>query len=657
MSSLPSSIVRREGVEIMDSHKVIKVLTPKNYPWKIDNYAMNIKRLSVVSVISLALLAQVLPASAATVNTLIRYIPSVSATLDQGTITLVPPVSNSPAKFRVEIGNPAIAKADGLVVTILAVGSTDLTYVQDAVAGYTAARRPSHIYVRPGTPKLSPWADQSVAMTAGTFTLTPPVSTSNGNWTYSSSNPSVVSINGATATINDGGEAVITATQFATSSWLTASATKMVTITALTPTVTAIPNVSLSVNGISSFELKNPTSTSAGAWSYTSSNPGVIAVGGNKFTAIAPGSVTVTAKQARSGAYRSYSTTFKIDVVAITAGVSTGGFTSTNVNLTSGEKAFSLYTPLSESPGAWEVTSSDPAVVRVNSISATNEIAMTALKAGSVTLTAVQRATGTFAQSAPFTVTITVKATPVVIAPALIDRVAGDPVVSLKAPASASDGAWSYTSSNPAVASIAGNQLTIGNAGSAVITATQAATATWNSVSTTFEVRVAGVTPTLGVASEVTVAAGAKLPASALPLSNSSGKWVFATENPAIVNIVNGEVVGVAVGSAKISAYQEPAGKYGRSNTVMISVSVTAAPAAPKPTATPTPTALKPVAGASLSGRTITVIAKNVLASQVKVTINRVAAKLGANVVKSGTRNVVVTAAGKVIYTKQFVVK
>lgn len=640
----------------MNSHKVIGSLSPKNYAWKIDNYAMNIKRISVVSVISLALLAQVLPASAATVTTLIRYIPSVSATLDQSTITLVPPVSNSPAKFRIEIANPAIARADGLVVTILAVGSTELTYVQDAVTGYTAARRPSHIYVRPGTPKVGPWADQSVAMTAGTFTLTPPVSTSNGSWTYVSSDPTVVSISGTTATINDGGEATITASQGATSSWLAASATKKVTVTALTPTVTTIPNVSLSVNGISSFELKNPTSTSAGTWTYTSSNPGVIAVAGNKFTAIAPGSVTVTAKQARSGAYRSYATTFKIDVVAVTAGVTAGGFISTNVNLGVGEKAFSLYTPMSESPGAWEVTSSDPAVVRVNSISATNEIAMTALKAGSVTLTAVQRATGTYGQSAPFTVTVTVKGTPVVAAPALIERVAGDPVITLKAPTSASNGAWTYTSNNPAVASVAGDQLTIGNAGTATIIATQAATATWNSVSTTFEVRVAGVTPTLGVANEVTVAAGAKLPASALPLSNSAGKWIFTTENPAIVNVVNGEVVGVAVGSAKINAYQEPAGKYGRSNTVSINVVVTAA-VAPKPTATPTPTAPKPVAGASVSGRTITVIAKNVLASQVKVTINRVAAKLGANVVKSGTRSVVVTVAGKVIYTKKFVVK
>jgi hypothetical protein len=283
---------------------------------------------------------------------------------------------------------------------------------------------------------------------------------------------------------------------------------------------------------------------------------------------------------------------------------------------------------------------------------------MVALKPGTATLTAVQRAVGSYAQSAPITVLITVKGTPVVTAPALIERVAGDPVVTLKAPASASDGAWSYISSNPAVASIVGNQLTIGNAGSAVITAVQAATATWNSVTTTFEVRVGGVTPTLGVASEVTVAVGAKLATSAFPISNSNGKWIFSSENPAIVGVINGDVVGVAVGTGTIYGYQEPSGKFGRSNTVAINVSVTAA-AAPKPTVTPTPapTAVKAVAGASLSGRVITVIVKNAKVSETKVVINGVVSKLGANKVKSGKRTVVVSVAGKVIYTKQFVVK
>lgn len=623
---------------------------------------MNIKRISVISMTALALVVQAVPATAATATTLIRFIPSISATLDQGTVTLTPPVSNSPAKFRIEITNPAVAKADGLKVTLLSVGNTEIFYVQDAVTGYTAAKRRSSIYIRPGTPKLGAWADQSVAMTSNTFNLTPPTSPSNGGWTYKSSDAGVITINGAVATIVDGGEATITATQAGTSSWLTASATKKVTVTAVTPTVSTIPNVSLSVNGISSFELKNPASNSSGTWVYTSNRPSVIAVAGNKFTAVGPGVAIITAKQARAGIYRSYTTTFNIDVVANTPKITNSGFSDTTVTIKSGTENFSIYAPLSESPGPWDVVSSDPTVVKVNDITATNEIKMSALKPGKVTLTAVQSASGNYAKSAPISVVVSVKGNPVVAAPSAIERIAGDPAMTIKAPVSTSDGAWSYVSSNAAVASVSGGVLTIGNAGSAVITATQAATSTWNAASTTFEVRVGGITPTLGVAKEVVVAAGGKLPASALPTSNSAGKWIFATDNAAIANVVNGEIVGVSAGSTKISAYQEPAGKFGRSN--IVSMVVTVSGVAPKPTATPsatpaptTPVVTKATAGASLAGRTITIIAKNAKLSELKITINGAPAKLGANNVKTGKRTVVVSVLGKVIYTKQFDVK
>lgn len=622
---------------------------------------MNIKRISVISMTALALVVQAVPATAATATTLIRFIPSISATLDQGTVTLTPPESNSPAKFRLEITNPAIAKAEGLKVTLFGVGNTEIFYVQDAVTGYTAAKRRSSIFIRPGTPKLGVWVDQSVAMTSNTFTLTPPISPSNGVWTYKSSDLNVITLNGAVATIVDGGEATITATQGGTSSWLTASATKKVTVTAVNPTVSTIPNVSLSVNGISSFELKNPASNSTGAWVYTSNRTSVISVSGNKFTAVGPGVAVITAKQARAGNYRSYTTTFNIDVVANTAKITNSGFADTNVTIKSSTENFSIYAPLSESPGPWDVVSSDPTVVKVNDVTATNEIKMSALKPGNVTLTATQSASGNFARSAPISVVISVKGNPVVTAPSAIERIAGDPAMTIKTPISTSDGAWSYASSNAAVASVTGGVLTIGNAGSAVITATQGATGIWNTASTTFEVRVGGVTPTLGVAKEVVVAAGAKLPVSALPTSNSAGKWIFATDNAAIANVVNGEIVGVAAGSTKISAYQEPAGKFGRSNIVSMVVTVTGT-AAPKPTATATPApttpaATKATAGASLSERTITIIVRNAKMSDLKITINGAPAKLGANNVKTGKRTVVVSVLGKVIYTKQFDVK
>jgi hypothetical protein len=615
---------------------------------------MIIKRISLGFVITFALIAQSIPSSATTL-TIMRFAPSVNATLDQGQITLTPPASNSPAKFRVVVADPTVARVDGLVVTLLSVGNTQITYFQDAVPGFTADSRTSRIYIRPGVPKLGVWAERSVPMSANTFTLVPPSSPSNGSWSYSSPDKDVITILGNVATIVDGGEATITATQFATSSWLRATTTTKVTITAPFPVVSTIPNISLSVNGISSFELKNPTSTSTAPWVYTSSNPSIVSVTGNKFVANAPGSVTVTARQGRMGVFRSYTTTFKVDVLAVNPTITNTTFASTTINLTGNSVDFSRLAPQSESPGSWEVTSSDSSIVRINGVSAANLISATALKVGEVTVTARQRASGTFAESAPVVIKVTVRGTPVASKLANIESVAGDPAITLKNPVSPSDGLWSFSSSNPAVATVAGNTLMLTGAGSATITATQTATALWDATSNTFEVRVGGITPTLGAANSLSVDVGEVLDSAGLPTSNSSGKWIFTSENSAIANVVNGAVVGVAVGTTKISLYQEPAGRYGRSNLISFDLTVTPAPV--KQEVVVKPALPRVAAGASLSGRTITVIVQNAREADVKVTINKLPAKLGLNTVKPGNRVVVVHHLDRTIYTRTFVVK
>ena len=138
-----------------------------------------------------------------------------------------------------------------------------------------------------------------------------------------------------------------------------------------------------------------------------------------------------------------------------------------------------------------------------------------------------------------------------------------------------------------------------------------------------------------------------------------------------MARVVNGSVVGVAVGSTKISLYQEPAGRYGRSNMLTFTLTVTAAsggtPAAPPAPTTPPAAGAQPgvtnpavpraVAGASLSGRTLTVIVRNAREADIKVTINNVKAKLGVNTVARGARTVVVKHLDRVIYTRKFQVR
>jgi uncharacterized protein YjdB len=79
-----------------------------------------------------------------------------------------------------------------------------------------------------------------------------------------------------------------------------------------------------------------------------------------------------------------------------------------------------------------------------------------------------------------------------------IEKFVGDAAFTLTQPESDSDGAFSYTSSNPSVATISGNTVTIVGAGTATITATQAETATYASGFVTAQLTV--LVPPLSVA-------------------------------------------------------------------------------------------------------------------------------------------------------------
>lgn len=79
-------------------------------------------------------------------------------------------------------------------------------------------------------------------------------------------------------------------------------------------------------------------------------------------------------------------------------------------------------------------------------------------------------------------------------------RNAGSSPFTITAPVSESDGSFTYSSSNPAVASVSGNTITVAGVGQTTITATQAASGSFSSatVSATFEVLPQGAPLKLG---------------------------------------------------------------------------------------------------------------------------------------------------------------
>lgn len=614
-----------------------------------------IKRIITVAITSIALLV---PASAQAAVTIIATPTATTVTLTQKTITLVPPASNSPGAWSIEFDNPKIATANGLNLTLLSAGTSIIRYVQAASGTYNTASRSSRLTVSPGVPTLGVFKDQSVTLAQRTFTLVAPTSPSDGSWSYSSLDLSVATVLGNTVTLLDGGDISIRATQSPTMNWLTASATMKLTVTAPSPVVGTFSDITLSIDSVSKVELILPTSTSTGTWTLTSADPSVASINGLTVTALKSGTTKISAKQAPNGGFRSIIVTMNVTILAIDPVVTASGFLDRTLEITPGTpQQISLPAPVSNSPGVWIFTSSDAAIASINGNS------LSALKPGKVTVTAVQSPALKFGASKPFTISVFVKGRQSLTAPANVEKLAGDPDVAIAYPTSQSTGKWNATSSDPTIVAINGSTIKLGNAGSATIILTQEATDSWIASSITYSVRVIGVTPTLGAFTPFEISVGEKLAMPKTPPSNSVGKWIYSSSDPKVFAVIDNVITGVTIGSATISAYQQPAGKYGQSNTLQTTVTVKAAPTVttsptPSPSASADPTAaIPPKASASLSKRIISIYAVNTSSAPVIAMIDAKIVKIGQNSVAPGKRKVNVFVGGRLIYSRTFTVK
>ncbi len=601
------------------------------------------------------------PATAVGAVTIIATPTATTVSLTQKTITLTPPATNSPGAWSIEIDNPKIATSSGLTLTLLSAGTSIIRYAQAASGAYNAASRSSRLTVTPGIPTLGEFKDQTVALSAGTYTITAPTSTSDGSWSFQSLDQSIATVSGNKVTLLDGGDVSIRATQSPTLNWLTTTATMKLSVSAPSPTVGTFSDITLSIDSVSKVELILPTSNSKGSWALTSADPSVASVNGLTVTALKSGITKISAKQAPSGGFRSIIVTLNVTILAVDPVVTASGFLDRTVEIIPGTpQQISLPAPVSNSPGAWTFTSSDPTIASINGNS------LSALKPGKVTVTAVQGPALKFGSSKPLTISVFVKGRQSLTAPVSVEKLAGDPDVAITYPTSQSIGKWSATSSDPTIAAVNGSAIKLGNAGTAIITLTQEATDSWIASSTTFSVRVIGVTPTLGAFAPFEISAGEKLTTPKAPLSNSAGKWIYSSSDPKVVAVIDNVITGVAVGTATISAYQQPAGKYGQSNTLQATVTVKAAAVVVSPTPTPkpspsasanpaTPVAVK--ASAFLKKRVVSIYVGNVGTAPIIAMIDSRVVKIGKNTVAPGKRTVRVYSGGKLILSKTFTVK
>ncbi len=124
----------------------------------------------------------------------------------------------------------------------------------------------------------------------------------------------MISITGSTALVKGIGTATITATVAATGNYTSASASCLVTVTPIIPTISFTQPISpVAYSAGKSFSLST-TSTSGGNVTYSSSSSNVITISGSTALVKGTGTATITATVAATGNYASGNATRSVTV-------------------------------------------------------------------------------------------------------------------------------------------------------------------------------------------------------------------------------------------------------------------------------------------------------------------------------------------------------
>jgi len=239
--------------------------------------------------------------------------------------------------------------------------------------------------------------------------------------------------------------------------------------------------------------LTPPTSNSSGAFTFTSSNTAVATIsvngGVSSINVIGPGTTTITATQAAFGDYVSKSTYFLLTVTVLLPSFRL--FTlPTDIQVYQNQTITRVLTPpTSDSSGAFTFSSSNTAVATIsvnNGVSSINVFG-----GGTTTITATQALSGIYASSsvtASLTVTVVLPSFGPFILPSHELIYQSQTITKpLTPPTSYSSGAFTFTSTNTAVATISINSgvssINVIGAGTTIITVTQAASGIYASSS------------------------------------------------------------------------------------------------------------------------------------------------------------------------------
>ncbi|MFD1629768.1 T9SS type A sorting domain-containing protein [Pseudopedobacter beijingensis] len=280
-----------------------------------------------------------------------------------GDANFVPEItSTSNGAFTYASSNEDVAVITDNKITIVGTGTATITATQKATANYNSGSINFDLTVDKADPVLSDFTDINKTYDDASFTITAPISTSSGTFTYSSSNTAVASISGSIVTIKGAGTATITATQASTANYNAASVDLTLTVDKADPILSGFAAINKTY-GDANFAITAPTSTSSGTFTYSSSNTAVATISGSTVTIKGAGTATITATQASTANYNAASVDLTLTVDKADPVLS--GFAA--INKTYSDANFALTAPTSTSSGTFTYSSSNEDVATISS--------------------------------------------------------------------------------------------------------------------------------------------------------------------------------------------------------------------------------------------------------------------------------------------------
>jgi len=240
-------------------------------------------------------------------------------------------------------------------------------------------------------PSLSGFSFETKTYGDSPFTITSPVTNSDGSFSYISSDTSIATISGDTITIVGAGSLTIVAVQQSTATYTSGIITATFLVNESNQqnqSNQAVPSISgFSIQtrtfGNNPFTITQPSSTSNGTFSYVSSDESIATISGNTVTIVGAGTATIVAIQQATTEYTSgiVSTTFQVNKASPSISV------FSIPTKTVGDIPFTITPPTSTSDGAFSYVSSNTLVATVSGN------IVTIVGQGTTTITATQAAT------------------------------------------------------------------------------------------------------------------------------------------------------------------------------------------------------------------------------------------------------------------------